>query len=261
MEKFEPKMKLWNGSEFHLLRYLGRHRNELNKAIIRNTNINSDLDYDMDWIDFGFWDDTVFDAEYKGISFLPQFDAKLYDEVMKEWIKYWPQTGNPQNWDAIIHLTPLVPKSKKLDKWIVVEAKAHLGELESTSGAGKESKAKIENAFKETQNFFGIETKNNWLEKYYQLANRLAFIHFMQKNNVDISLLNIYFINGWPNDMKKNVPSKNIWDEKINEEYNYLGINQKAKNYISDLFINCNFAPLKNDWHFSGSEEDPKKFI
>jgi hypothetical protein len=259
MAKVEPKMKLWNGSEFHLLRYLGRHRNELNKAILRNTNLNPDLDYDMDWIDYGFWDSTVFDAESRGINFLG--NPKIYDKVAKEWIKYWPQTGNCQNWDAVIHLTPLVPKSKKIEKWVIVEAKAHLEELKSTSGAGQKSKIIIENAFKETKDFFGINTENNWLEEYYQLANRLAFIHFMQKNNIDVSLLNIYFINGWPDDKKINVPNKNMWDKKIKEEYNYLGINQRAKNYISNLFINCKYAPLKHNWHFSGSEEDPKKYL
>lgn len=242
MATIKPKMKLWNGSEFHLLRYLGRHRNELNKSILRNTNINSDLDYDIDWLDFGFWENSVFDAEYTGINFLVS-DPKTYDKVAKEWIKYWPQTGNCQNWDAVIHLTPLVPKSNKIEKWVVVEAKAHLGELKSSTGAGQKSKTIIENAFNETKDFFGIKTKNNWLDNYYQLANRLAFIHFMQKNNVDVSLLNIYFINGWPNDMEKNVSSKKMWETKIKEEYNYLGINQKAKNYISEIFLDCKFIP------------------
>jgi len=242
MAKIKPKMKLWNGSEYHLLRYLGRHRNELNSKILKNTNINNELDYDMEWLDFGFFQDTVFDAELTGVDFLIHSNARIYDKVLKEWKKYWPQTGNCQNWDGVIHLNPLVPKSKKMEKWVVVEAKAHLGELGSSSGAGHKSRAIIENAFNETKEFFGIKTKNDWLDNYYQLANRLAFIYFMQKNNIDVSLLNIYFINGWLNDKEKNVSSQKIWEEKIKEEYNYMGVNQKAKNYISELFIDCKFA-------------------
>ena len=240
MANIKPKMKLYNGSEYHLLRFLGRHRNYLNSLILSSTNINLELDYDMEWLDFGYIKDTVFDKEPTGIEFLTHGDTKIYENVKKKWIQYWPQTGNSQNWDGVIYLHPLVPKSKKIEKWVVIEAKARLEELQSKTGAGKESRKIIEKAFKETKDYFGIQTKNNWLENYYQLANRLAFLHFMQLNNVDVTLLNIYFINGWSNDLKKNVTSKKVWEKKIKEEYDYLGINQKAKNCIQELFVNCN---------------------
>jgi len=238
MEK--QKMKLWKGSEFQLLRFLGRHRNELDREILRNTNINPDLDYNMDWQDFDYYIDTTFDAEPAGIYFIDYLE--LPDGVTEKWEEYWPQTGNMQNWDAVIECRQVVPNSEKHDKWVIVEAKAHLNELESSSQAGTKSREIISKAFKETQERFGIKTQNSWFDMYYQLANRLAFINFMLSNNIEVSLLNIYFINGWPEDTTKNVVSKEVWEEKIKDEYDYLGINKNAKKYISEIFIDCKYT-------------------
>jgi hypothetical protein len=233
------EMRLWNGSEFQLLRFLGRHRDELDREILKNTNINPDLDYKMEWVDFWYkGKDSIFDLELTGADFLYN-EIKNPDELAKKWADYWPQTGTPQCWDAVINCTPIIPNSNKSDKWIIVEAKAHLGELESSSSAGTESKEIIEKAFDKTKERFGIKTGNSWFDKYYQLANRLAFINFMLLNDIEVSLLNIYFIDGWPDDNGKNVSSKEIWEEKIKEEYDYLGINENAKKHISEIFIRC----------------------
>ena len=233
------EMRLWNGSEFQLLRFLGRHRTELEREILRNTNINPDLDYQMEWVDFWYsTKDSIFDVELTGPDFL--YNEKLIDVdgLSEKWKNYWPQTGTPQSWDAVLNCIPLFP-TKKPEKWVVVEAKAHLEELESSSQAGTESRKIIAKAFEETKEHFGIKTENSWFDKYYQLANRLAFINFMLSNNIEVSLLNIYFIDGWPDDTSKNVPSREIWEEKIKDEYKYLGLNGNTNKYISEIFIRC----------------------
>jgi hypothetical protein len=232
------KMRLWNGSEFQLLRFLGRHRTELEREILRNTNINPDLDYKMEWVDFWYSKDSVFDVELTGPDFLYNEKSIDADDLDKKWKNYWPQTGTPQNWDAVLNCIPLLP-TKKSEKWVIVEAKAHLEELESSSQAGTESRKIIAKAFEETKERFEIKTENSWFDKYYQLANRLAFINFMLSNNIEVSLLNIYFIDGWPDDTGKNVSSREIWKEKIKDEYNYLGLNGNTNKYISEIFIRC----------------------
>jgi hypothetical protein len=176
------------------------------------------------------------DCEYTGIDFLPDDIKKSLDA---NWKKYWPQTGAPQHWDAIIHLyeeaDPALP-----DKWIIVEAKAHLRELVSSSGAENQNSIEmIDNAFEATRERFNIHTDNNWREQYYQSANRLAFVNFMLDNNIKCSLLNIYFINGWPNDPSKNVTDEASWRRKIEDEYSYLGITDEAKKHIQEVFIDC----------------------
>jgi len=234
------KMGLGYGSEYQLLRFLGHHRQTLDSLILKNTKINEDLEYDMEWLDFPFPKDKngSFDDEYKGIDFLP---PKVIYQIKDNWVNYWPVGGNPQNWDAVIYCSPIVPNSTLKEKWIIVEAKAHLDEIGPGEGTGaKEASRKIiEKAFEATQKRFNIKTQNSWLEKYYQFANRLAFVNFMLDNEIECSFLNIYFINGWSNDPQKNVTSAEMWKEKIQDEYMYLGINDEAKKYISEIFVEC----------------------
>jgi len=220
------EMGLGYGSEFQLLRFLGHHRHELEGLILRNTNINPELDYNMDWLDFPKNNEKAsLDGEYTGIGFL---DDNLKNKLSEKWKAYWPQTGNPPNWDAIIYCSPIVPNANLKDKWVVVEAKAHLQEIDSVCGASEPSKDIIYKAFDSTKQRFQIKTSNNWFEKYYQLANRLAFINFMLDNEIECSLLNIFFINGWSKDPTKNVSTVGVWENKINVEYAYLGINENA---------------------------------
>ena len=231
------EMGLGYGSEYQLLRFLGHHRNELEQYILKQTKINENLEYSTDWLDYP--KDAKrksLDGEYVGLDFL---NNELKKKLTGNWKKYWPQTGRPPNWDGIIYCSPINPNSVLKEKWIIVEAKANLKELESSSGADKESKKQIEEAFEQTQKRFNIKAKNSWLNKYYQLANRLAFVNFMLDNGVQCSLLNIYFINGWPNDPEKNVTKIETWKEKIRDEYSYLDINNEAKKYISEIFVSC----------------------
>jgi len=237
-EKRKSEMGLGYGSEYQLLRFLGHHRQELEEYILKNTKINENLLYHMEWLDYPKDEGRKsLDGEHKGIDFLP---TTLKNKILNNWKKYWPKGA--QNWDAILYFTPIIPNSKLEDQWIIVEAKAHLKELESDSGVkDKKSKEQIEKAFEATQKRFNIKTQNNWLKKYYQLANRLAFINFMLDNDIQCSLLNIYFINGWNKDPKKNVLKIEDWKKAIEAEYTHLGINNnnEAKKYISEIFVKC----------------------
>jgi hypothetical protein len=235
------EMKLGSGSEFQLLRFLGHHRHELEKIILQNANHNPALGYDLDWLDFPKKrTGKSVDGEHTGIDFLAD---DLKKKLSEKWNAYWPQTGNVPNWDAIIHCSSSVPNTHLKDNWIIVEAKANLQELESDCEATSlSSKDKIAKALESTQKRFQINTQNSWFDKYYQLANRLAFINFMLDNGIECSLLNIYFINGWKDDAEQsqqNVQTVDEWQNKINDEYSYLGINNNAQKYISQIFVDC----------------------
>jgi hypothetical protein len=233
------EMGLGYGSEYQLLRFLGHHRIELNDIIQKNTKFIDEII----WFDFPKDKSKnprlSLDIENTGIEFLS--NLKNYEEIKKNWVKYWPQRS--QHWDAVI-------LNADDEKWeyVLVEAKAHLGELESPCQAEAEgSKNTIKKAFETTKNRFNIQTQNDWLEKYYQLANRLAFVNFMLDNGISASLLNIYFINGWIKrdlDTKRVIEDKSVktieeWHKKIKEEYEYLGINNDTKKYISEIFVEC----------------------
>lgn len=241
-------MGLGHGSEYQLLRYLGHHRNELNKIIKDTTRLKGELI----WLDFPKNETRLsLDTEYVGLEFLKD---KILEDIISPldiekltsgWKKYWSTSGRQPNWDGVI-----LHKLNNQLELVIVEAKAHLGEIKSDTDSA--SNEKIQKAFLETQNNLGI-SNSNWFGKYYQLANRLAIVNYLNNNNdvryINASLLYIYFINGYEKrqliDKKikfiesKSVKKKEDWEKVIQEEYQELGINDTANQYISKIFIDC----------------------
>ncbi len=81
------------GSEWQMLRYLGRHRRALTAAVAGLCGCTN-----IDWLDFPFDPKNRFhDAEWKGLDFLPP----EHSAVREQWQREWPQTGNVMNWDAV----------------------------------------------------------------------------------------------------------------------------------------------------------------
>ncbi len=180
------------GSEWHLLRYLGYHRTALNKAIL-------DAIEEAERTDGGTinWEDSLFsakrqalhdDCESGGIEFIWDSD------VTKLWNQYWPVRGTSPQWDAVGKLM-----SEEQDDWLLVEAKAHFGEMESPWHAkNAESQAMIRSAMADTAKVVtrgGVPT-NAWLNKFYQYANRLAVLNFLSRTYtppIPARLIFIYF--------------------------------------------------------------------
>jgi len=218
------------GSEWHLLRYIGYHRQYLLNKIA--SEIPAFQGYKISLKDVRFSkSNSIFnwENEYKGIDI---YSSKT---LIDEWTKYWPQTGNVQNWDAIAEII-----GKDTDELIFIEAKAHLTEIQSNCGASTGSKTQIENAFAETINYFGLKKSvvSNWLSPFYQMANRLAFLHFLLKNNIKAHLLFIYFCDDDPNNYKGNVicpKDNNGWKNDLTNMYSHLGIDESK---IDKLFFN-----------------------
>jgi hypothetical protein len=237
----KSKMGLGYGSEYQLLRFLGRYRELFLKEIQKNIKFKGKLEI----LDFPVNKNLLLDNEFTDIKFL---DDKKRNELSDKWNKYWPQTGNAQNWDAVFF---------HADEYILVEAKAHLEELKSDCKANNnESINKIEKAFAATKQRFLIDSNNSWTKKYYQFANRLAFLNFMLDNGIKCSLLNIYFINGYEKKGRdknndpiivedKSVKTEEEWGAEIKEEYKYLGIsnNDEVLKYISEVYIDCKNYP------------------
>src|SRR5258708_4570974 len=153
------KMGYGYGSEWHLLRYLGYHRNELDKKIIESTGGQR-----IEWLDSRFKQSNKplqDDQEWERMDFI---DDKA---VQEKWQRFWPRTGTSQNWDAIGKL--YFDGETHL---LLVEAKAHLKELESQCGAGNNSKEIIRKAFADTRAWMGVDSPiEHWFNPYYQYCN------------------------------------------------------------------------------------------
>lgn len=227
------------GSQWHLLRYLGYHRNLLTRKVIRVTNGN-----DISWLDFKFakGDKPSYeDSELMGIEFIkvPQVKAK--------WKTFWPQSGRSQNWDAVGEIDYGDHK-----EWLLVEAKAHKGELKgSPCKADEKSRKIIATALEKVIPAFcdrpmPVET---WLGDYYQYANRLAMLYFLMKEcdpPVHARLLFIYFLGD--DRLRKECPKKkDDWKPAIREVEESLGINPERELYQrvhrKFLYVNPNRKP------------------
>lgn len=221
------------GSEFHLLRYLGYHRRDLNRAIEQETGGRV-----LDWRDFGFHPRGKFphlDAEWKGLEFLgPDMEA-----VKAAWAGFWPQTGNPPNWDAVGLL--------ELDshtEFILAEAKAHASEINNDCGASEEGGLpKIREALAQTVKANGFKADHEkWLNGFYQCANRLATLHFLLQHDVLSRLVFIYFTGDDPTLYAKPVvcpKNEQEWDGHLQKMYDHLGMpgSGQLKRRVHRLFL------------------------
>jgi len=91
------------GSECHLLRYLGRHRELLDEKVREAVGAEA-----IRWLDFHFdrrrkWHD----GERKALDFLEHNSP-----IQQSWSEFWPQRGEPPNWDAVAKITVA-----DLDEW------------------------------------------------------------------------------------------------------------------------------------------------
>lgn len=166
------------GSEWHLLSYLGRRRDELSTRVARMAGASA-----VEWLDFPRTEAGAC-AEWKGLDFIE--DPKL----QAAWQAFWPQHAGIQNWDAIARLVV-----SGREEWLLVEAKAHIGEIKSNCGAKAEGgRDTIVAAFKETKTSLGVDSGRDWLNCYYQFCNRIAVADFLLRHKIPAQLLFVYFV-------------------------------------------------------------------
>lgn len=228
------KIRCGYGSEWHLLRYLGYHRDELSRQVLTLTG--GEL---VRWLDFGYhptYDRFNYDRELVGLEFIDD------QEVREEWKAFWPAHGNSQNWDAVGEIN-----YGDHNEWLLVEAKAHVREIESHCGAtNQKSIAKINAALGKTMVAFSDLTASLeiWQKKYYQYANRLATLYFLMKEcktAIPARLLFIYFI-GDQRDDAECPQSEGEWRFVVEDMEEKLGIDQERELYqrVEHLYIPVN---------------------
>jgi hypothetical protein len=138
------------------------------------------------WLDFNFdpkkkpW----YDTEWESLNFLPAESV-----VRVAWRECWPHGRGIQTWDAVARVSVAGQP-----EWLLVEAKAHVGELATTCKAGERGLERIRAALRETKRALGVPDDRNWLTGCYQYCNRVAALQFLTKHDVPARLLFIYFL-------------------------------------------------------------------
>lgn len=147
-------------------------------------------------------------AEYRDQGFLDRLGIRLAHYPLK---LFWPARG-PQ-WDAL---------GRAEDRIILVEAKAHLGELISRTKATADSLERIEASLVILKATLGVALETEWTDRFYQYANRLAHLYLLrQLNGIPAELVHIYFLN----DHVMNGPTtEGQWRVGIETVHKALGI-------------------------------------
>lgn len=199
------------GSEWHLLRYLARYRDHLDVAILRRTGGRS-----IRWFPVKSSPHKP-DAEWRGIQFLPE---NVRARIAPAWKAWWPQSRNAHSWDAIGQLDD--------GAWLLVEAKAYPAEAHSACKAqAPRSLAKIAAALQDTKRFLGAREEADWMRKYYQTANRLAFLTFLTKESIRAHLVFLNFVGDArrPGDGRPRTPKE--WQPALRAQRVHLGLAEK----------------------------------
>ena len=223
------------GSEFHLLRWMGRHREVFDKKVRDKLGVSS-----IKWIDFKFArGNKIPDRELVGLEFLKSGEGEIdsclksVKEVKEDFRENWPQTGKKMNWDAV---------GLADGKYVLCEAKARVGEIvkkHKLDDNAESAKKRLEAFQFATEKIRASQSAEVWLHNFYQMANRLFILALLDKHNIPAVLLNIYFCGDCfrgrtcPSDAKE-------WREKIlDKEFNKLGIvnNEFVQDHVKSLFL------------------------
>jgi hypothetical protein len=162
-------------------------------------------------------------AEYSDADFLKLIGLEEWSGALAE---FWPRRG-PQ-WDAL-------GVSDRGDV-LLVEAKAHLAEVCSpATQASAASRDRIQAALSETALAFRAEPRAPWTDVFYQLANRLAHLHFLRSKGVTAWLILSNFIGDL--DMKGPQTSRE-WEAAYLVAYHVMGIHADAPlmRYVLHLY-------------------------
>ena len=162
-------------------------------------------------------------SEYRDKEFLKRVSTRLQHRSLAS---FWPN-GGPV-WDGL--------GTTSRDDVILVEAKSHISELASKCQAREPAKAQIQKSLKHAAEFYGAAPHADWLNGYYQYANRLAHLYLMRHlNGIPAWLCFVYFVNDSEMSGPKSVAE---WRSAIATAHSHLGLGEHSLTpFIVDLFI------------------------
>jgi hypothetical protein len=163
-------------------------------------------------------------AEYRDGTFL---DLLGLSHLRHQLTEFWPERG-PQ-WDALAQLDG--------GGVLLLEAKAHVGELCSPgSAAGAASLARISERLDEVAEALGASARRApWTTHFYQLANRIAHLHFLRSRGVDAWLVLVNFLG----DAEMAGPETvEAWEAAYTVAWHVMGLNKRhaLSRYIVEVY-------------------------
>ena len=168
--------------------------------------------------------------EYRDNSFL---EVLGLSNLKQKLCGFWPRLG--PSWDALA----TVSGNNGGHGVILLEAKSHFKELGNPAcacGAKGKSLEKIESSLSTVKSALGVKKDYNWLGNYYQYANRLAHLYWLNiGERVPTWMVLLYFIG----DQEQRGPNTVAeWRTKLNEMKAELGLPERHSltNRIIEIF-------------------------
>jgi len=167
--------------EWHIQRYIGRHRGLLERKIGEIIPASG-----FRWLDWGFGAGPEEpDWPLTGPNFLPEAAP-----ARRAWKSLWPGNGIQVTWDAVAELT--TPRGKE---WLVIDAKSSTNEMQSNCPAKnwKEGLSSITDVLGRAQVALQAPLEADWLRGHYQFASRLAGLYHLVTHHERVRLLQVFF--------------------------------------------------------------------
>jgi hypothetical protein len=149
-------------------------------------------------------------AEYRDGSFLKLIGQAALEPALAA---FWPARG-PQ-WDAL-------GRTSQGDV-LLVEAKAHVAEMFSpATAAGAESRSRIDACLIEVARQLGTNAmRASWSEFFYQIANRIAHLHFLRTRGVPAWLI---FVNFVGDELMGGPSTSEAWEKAYQVAFHVMGL-------------------------------------
>jgi len=212
------------GSEWQLLRMLGRHRNDFNdfiKKILLEREIITDSKLDIEWLDFCY--KRAKDEELSGNDIL----------MRKELSKKHPKVLCKSKWDSVGVID---------NKLLLIEAKGRLREFvkENKAKAGKKSLDEYKSLLEKIHIEYQIDSNEYmqaWVRDAYQMGNRIAMHFYLMTLGIESYLVYVFFLNDWTFNYfnesycsnKDSVKNEDIWVDAMYKKLSQLGFDSEEK--------------------------------
>lgn len=205
------------GSEDHFLTYRAAHPATLDRYIQTAMGTSAPIE----WLYPG-----AMQGEPKDFTFIP-----FTPHQAEDWYGFWPRRGN-RSWDGVARCG---------GEWLLFEAKANGGELCSPGTAATEkSLAQILAAFRRTKKYLGVPEQVDWHRRYYQYANRLAALYFLNvAARIPSRLFFLYFTGDCFPDGRPCPASETEWRPLIKECHRQLSLAEQhaLSDRVHELFV------------------------
>ncbi len=162
-------------------------------------------------------------AEYRDEAALDRIDFHLRHRSLES---FWPTRG-PQ-WDAL--------GKAESGEAILVEAKAHIGELFSGATRASETSArKIRASLREVMTGLHAKPGLDWSSRFYQYTNRLAHGYLLSRlNKLHCRLVFLYLIG----DTEMNGPGTRAeWEAATRVLHEALGLPRSPARFVAEVFV------------------------